>query len=128
MKKFIFIGLVAAALLGLTACGSEAGTAQVQPEQTTQAVETEENMSREDPTLREQTEYISAVPEGYFAPPTTPGKWWRSPMTAGQNPLAMQPSLLQNCPDIKARLAPWQYPGKCTGDLARSRSKHGYRI
>ena len=49
MKQFVFAGLLAAALLGLAACGGEAGTAQAQQEQTTQAVEAAEDMDREDP-------------------------------------------------------------------------------
>ena len=74
MKQFVFAGLLAAALLGLAACGGEAGTAQAQQEQTTQAVEAAEDMDREDPAPREQTEYISAVPEEYFAPSDHPGQ------------------------------------------------------
>ena len=74
MKQFVFAGLLAAALLGLAACGGEAGTAQAQQEQTTQAVEAAEDMDREDPAPRGQTEYISAVPEEYFAPSDHPGQ------------------------------------------------------
>ena len=55
-------------LLGLTACSGETGTVPAQPEQAAQGVETVGNMSRENLTSQEQTEYISAVPEGYFAP------------------------------------------------------------
>ena len=68
MKQFIFTGLMVLTLLGLTACSGETGTVPAQPEQAAQGVETAENMSREDLTPQEQTEYISAVPEGYFAP------------------------------------------------------------
>ena len=53
MKQFVFAGLLAAALLGLAACGGEAGTAQAQQEQTTQAVEAAED----NPAPRGQTEY-----------------------------------------------------------------------
>ena len=74
MKQFVFAGLLAAALLGLAACGGEAGTAQAQQEQTTQAVGTAEDIDREDPAPRGQTEYISAVPEEYFAPSDHPGQ------------------------------------------------------
>ena len=74
MKQFVFAGLLAAALLGLAACGGEAGTAQAQQEQTTQAAETAEGIDREDPAPRGQTEYISAVPEEYFAPSDHPGQ------------------------------------------------------
>ncbi len=74
MKQFVFAGLLAAALLGLAACGGEAGTAQAQQEQTAQAVEAAEDMDREDPAPREQTEYISAVPEEYFASSDHPGQ------------------------------------------------------
>ena len=68
MKQFIFTGLMVLTLLGLTACSGETGTVPAQPEQAAQGVETVGNMSREDLTPQEQTEYISAVPEGYFAP------------------------------------------------------------
>ena len=68
MKQFVFAGLAVLALLGLTACSSGAGTDQTQPEQPNQAVEAVEDLSHEDSTPQEQTEYISAVPEGYFAP------------------------------------------------------------
>ena len=67
MKQFLFAGLMALALLGLTACGHAAGTAQAQPEQAAQGAEADEDMSG-DAALQAQTEYISAVPEGYFAP------------------------------------------------------------
>ena len=70
MKQFVFAGLLAAALLGLAACGGEAGTAQAQQEQTAQAVEAAED----NPAPRGQTEYISAVPEEYFAPSDHPGQ------------------------------------------------------
>ena len=70
MKQFVFAGLLAAALLGLAACGGEAGTAQAQQEQTTQAAETAED----NPAPRGQTEYISVVPEEYFAPSDHPGQ------------------------------------------------------
>ena len=56
------------ALLGLTACGGGTGTAQVQLEQTSQAVEAAGGGSAPDSLPMEQTEYISAVPEEYFAP------------------------------------------------------------
>ena len=68
MKHFLIAGWMALALLGLVACSGETGTVPAQPEQAAQGVETAENMSREDLTPQEQTEYISAVPEGYFAP------------------------------------------------------------
>ena len=74
MKQFIFTGLMVLALLGLTACGGETGTAQAQLEQTTQTVEAAGNMEREDAATQEQTEYISAVPEEYFAPSDHPGQ------------------------------------------------------
>ena len=70
MKQFVFAGLLAAALLGLAACGGEAGTAQAQQEQTAQAVEAAED----NPAPRGQTEYISVVPEEYFAPSDHPGQ------------------------------------------------------
>ena len=74
MKQFVFVGLLALALLGLTACSRGAGTDRTQPDQTSQAVEAMEDMSREDPAPRPQTEYISAVPDGYFAPSERPGQ------------------------------------------------------
>ena len=74
MKQFIFTGLMVLTLLGLTACGGETGTVPAQPEQAAQGIETAGNMSREDLTPQEQTEYISAVPEGYFAPPDHHGQ------------------------------------------------------
>lgn len=67
MKQFVITGLLALALLGLTACGHAAGTAQAQPEQAAQGAKADEDMSG-DAALQAQTEYISAVPEGYFAP------------------------------------------------------------
>ena len=70
MKQFVFAGLLAAALLGLAACGGESGTAQAQQEQTAQAVEAAED----NPAPRGQTEYISVVPEEYFAPSDHPGQ------------------------------------------------------
>ena len=70
MKQFVFAGLLAAALLGLAACGGEAGTAQAQQEQTAQAVEAAED----NPAPRGQTEYISVVPEEFFAPSDHPGQ------------------------------------------------------
>ena len=74
MKQFIFTGLMVLTLLGLVACSGETGTVPAQPEQAAQGVETAGNMSREDLTPQEQTEYISAVPEGYFAPPDHHGQ------------------------------------------------------
>ena len=71
MKQLILSGLAALALLGLAACG---GAAQTQPEQTAQAMETAGNMGREDSAPQAQTEYISAVPEEYFAPSDHPGQ------------------------------------------------------
>lgn len=68
MKQFIFTGWMVLALLGLAACGGETGTAQAQLEQTTQTVEAAGNMDQEDAASQEQTEYISPVPEAYFAP------------------------------------------------------------
>ena len=68
MKQFLFAGWMALVLLGLMACSGETGPAQAQPEQTTQAVNPAEDMNRENPTPQMQTEYISAVPEEYFAP------------------------------------------------------------
>ena len=74
MKQFVFAGLLAAAPLGLAGGRGQAGTAQAQQEQTTQAVGTAEDIDREDPAPRGQTEYISAVPEEYFAPSDHPGQ------------------------------------------------------
>ena len=74
MKQLLFTGWMVLALLGLTACGGAAGTDQAQSEQTAQAVEAVEDMSREDLTPQAQTEYIGAVPEGYFAPSDHPGQ------------------------------------------------------
>ena len=74
MKQLLFTGWMILALLGLTACGGAAGTDQAQPEQTAQAVEAVEDMSREDLTPQAQTEYIGAVPEGYFAHSDHPGQ------------------------------------------------------
>ena len=74
MKQFVFAGLAVLALLGLTACSSGAGTDQTQPEQPNQAVEAVEDLSHEDSTPQEQTEYISAVSEGYFAPSDRTGQ------------------------------------------------------
>lgn len=71
MKQLILSGLAALALLGLAACG---GAAQTQPEQTAQAMEAVGNMGREDSAPQAQTEYISAVPEEYFAPSDHPGQ------------------------------------------------------
>lgn len=71
MKQLILSGLAALALLGLTAC---CGAAQPQPEQTAQAMEAVGNMGREDSAPQAQTEYISAVPEEYFAPSDHPGQ------------------------------------------------------
>ena len=74
MKQFVFAGLAVLALLGLTACSSGAGTDQTQPEQTGQALESTGDMHRGDLTSQAQTEYISAVPEEYFAPSGRPGQ------------------------------------------------------
>ena len=71
MKQLILSGLAALALLSLAACG---GAAQTQPEQTAQAMEAVGNMGREDSAPQAQTEYISAVPEEYFAPSDHPGQ------------------------------------------------------
>lgn len=73
MKQFVLIGCLALALLGLTAC-SGAGTGQAQQEQTGQTAEAAENMDREETASQAQTEYISAVPEEYFAPSDHPGQ------------------------------------------------------
>ena len=73
MKHVLFMALMTLALLGLTSC-SGAGTGQTQPEQTGQAVETAGEMDREEPAPQAQTEYISAVPEGYFVPSDHPGQ------------------------------------------------------
>ncbi len=62
------------ALLGLTACSSGSGTDRPQPEQTTQTAEAAGNMDREETASQAQTEYISAVPEEYFAPSGHPGQ------------------------------------------------------
>lgn len=67
MKQLIFTGWMVLALLGLAAC-SGGGTERTQPEQTTQMAEAAGNMEREETASQEQTEYISAVPEEYFAP------------------------------------------------------------
>lgn len=67
MKQFVLIGCLALALLGLSACGG-AGTGQALPEQASQAVGPAEATAPEEPASQEQTEYISAVPEEYFAP------------------------------------------------------------
>ena len=74
MKQVLFAGMTVLALLGLTACGSEAGLAQPQPGQTGQAVEAVRDMRPEDATPQEQTEYISAVPEAYFSASGHPGQ------------------------------------------------------
>lgn len=74
MKQFIFTGLIVLTLLGLAACGSEADAVQAQPEQTTQAVETAGSMEGGETVPQEQTEYIGAVPEGYFAPSDRSGQ------------------------------------------------------
>lgn len=72
MKQFILTGLIILASLGLTACGSRTDANQVSPEQATQTVEavegTVEDINHDDFTPQTQTEYISAVPERYFAP------------------------------------------------------------
>ena len=74
MKQFLFAGWMALVLLGLMACSGETGPAQAQPEQTTQAVDPAEDTDRENPTPQAQTEYISPVPEEYFAPSDHPGQ------------------------------------------------------
>ena len=71
MKQFVLSGCLALTLLGLTACGSGPDTDQTQPEQTGQAAG---NMDREETTSQAQTEYISPVPEEYFAPSDHPGQ------------------------------------------------------
>ncbi len=70
MKQFVLIGCLALALLGLTACGHADGMDQVQSEQPAEAAG---DMSG-DAASRAQTEYISAVPEEYFAPSGHPGQ------------------------------------------------------
>ncbi|HIS51928.1 MAG TPA: esterase [Candidatus Onthomonas avicola] len=72
MKQLLIMGIIVLALLGLTACNSEIGTDQAQSEQT--AVETAGDMSPEASAPQAQTEYISAVPEEYFAPSDHPGQ------------------------------------------------------
>ena len=74
MKQMIVTGLIALALLGLTACSSGAGTDQTQPEQTTQTAEAAGNVEREETAFQAQTEYIGPVPEEYFAPSGHPGQ------------------------------------------------------
>ena len=74
MKQLFFTGLMVLVVLGLTACGSGDGADQPQPEQTGQAVEAAGNMDREETASQAQTEYISAVPEEYFAPSDHPGQ------------------------------------------------------
>ena len=73
MKQLIFTGWMVLALLGLAAC-SGGGTERTQLEQTTQTAEAAGNMEREDTASQEQIEYISAVPEEYFAPSGHPGQ------------------------------------------------------
>ena len=70
MKQMIVTGLIALALLGLTACSHADGMDQVQSEQPAEAAG---DMSG-DAASRAQTEYISAVPEEYFAPSDHPGQ------------------------------------------------------
>ena len=67
MKQLIVTGLTVLALLGLTACSRADSMDQTPPEQTTPAVEAAGDMNG-DVASQEQTEYIDAVPEGYFAP------------------------------------------------------------
>ena len=74
MKRLLITGILVLALLGLTACSRVGGTARTQPEQTGQTVEAAGNMEREETASQAQTEYISAVPEGYFAPSDHPGQ------------------------------------------------------
>lgn len=74
MKPLLITGLLVLALLGLTACSSGSGTDQPQPEQTGQMAEAAGNMDREETASQAQTEYISAVPEEYFAPSDHPGQ------------------------------------------------------
>ena len=74
MKPLLITGLLVLAMLGLTACGGETGTAQAQLEQIGQTAEAAGNMEREEAASQEQTEYISAVPKEYFAPSGHPGQ------------------------------------------------------
>ena len=74
MRPLLITGLLVFTLLSLTACGSEDGTGQYQPEQTTQTAEAAGNMDREETASQAQTEYISTVPEEYFAPSGHPGQ------------------------------------------------------
>ncbi len=71
MKQLLIMGIIVLALLGLTACNSEIGTDQAQSEQA--AVETAGDMSEES-APQAQTEYISEVPEEYFASSDHPGQ------------------------------------------------------
>ena len=70
MRQFMWIGLLALALLGLTACNSEIGTDPAQSEQTAE----ETAGGREESVPQAQTEYIGPVPEAYFAPADHPGQ------------------------------------------------------
>ena len=73
MKQLIVTGLTVLVLLGLTACGRADGMDQAPPEQTAPAVEATGDMNG-DVASQEQTEYISAVPEEYFAPADQAGQ------------------------------------------------------
>ena len=73
MKQWIVTGLTVLALLGLTACSRADSMDQTPPEQTTPAVEAAGDMNG-DVASQEQTEYISAVPEEYFAPADQAGQ------------------------------------------------------
>ena len=73
MKQLIVTGLTVLVLLGLTACGRADGMDQAPPEQTAPAVEAAGDMNG-DVASQEQTEYISAVPEEYFAPADQAGQ------------------------------------------------------
>ena len=74
MKPLLITGLLVLAMLGLTACSRGSGTDRPQLEQTTQTAEAAGNMDREETASQAQTEYISAVPEEYFAPSGHPGQ------------------------------------------------------
>ena len=74
MRSLLITGILILALLGLTACGSGTGAVQAPLEQTTQTAEAAGNVDREETMSQAQTEYISAVPEEYFAPSDHPGQ------------------------------------------------------
>ena len=71
MKQFVLIGCLALALLGLTACRRETGADRGRPEQ---AAETAGDTGPEESAPQARTEYIGAVPEGYFVPSDHPGQ------------------------------------------------------